>query len=263
MEINKTYTENCIDTMSRMSNEFVDLVVTSPPYDNLRDYKGFDFDFESIAKELYRIIKPGGVVVWVVGDSTIKGSESGTSFKQALFFKDVCGFSLYDTMIYQKIGNPSPQRPEIRYGNCFEYMFVFCKGRKPKSINLINKRNKDRKETIETRGKVQKNGEMLRGKFKVRLESPLPNVWLIDATNGARESSGLHPAAFPEIIPKRHIYTWSEKGDLVYDPFMGSGTTAKQAHLLKRDWIGSEVSQEYVAKSNKRLEKYLTQTTLF
>ena len=101
MEINKIYNENCLDTMARMPDRFVDLTVTSPPYDGLRDYKGYSFPFEKIAKELFRVTKDGGVVVWVVGDATIKGSETGTSFKQALYFKEI-GFNVHDTMIYQK-----------------------------------------------------------------------------------------------------------------------------------------------------------------
>ena len=145
IELNKTYNENCLDTMKEMSNDFVDMTLTSPPYDNLRDYKGYSFDFEPIADELYRITKPGGVVVWVIGDATIKGSETGTSFKQALFFKEV-GFNLFDTMIYAKkprgaVGNNKT------YWQTFEYMFVFSKGT-PNTINLI----KDRKNKESRKG---------------------------------------------------------------------------------------------------------------
>lgn len=264
MELNKIYCEDCRDTMKRMPNDFVDLVVTSPPYDDLRDYHGCDWNmkvFQEVATELYRVVKPGGVVVWIVGDATINGSETLTSFKHALHFKEV-GFSVYDTMIYQKIGNPSPQKPEIRYLHCFEYMFVFCKGNRPKTINLVHQKNLQRIPKTQTKGKMQKNGKMLKGNFVNRDKSPLQNVWLIDSSNGTRESSGLHPAAFPEILPKRHIYSWTNKGDLVYDPFGGSGTTAKQAHILKRNWIMSEISKKYCENSDKRIEPYLTQLDL-
>ena len=133
MEVNKIYQENCLDTMARMPDGFVDLSITSPPYDNLRSYKGFEFPFEDIAKELYRVTKQGGVVVWVVGDATIKGSETGTSFKQALYFKEI-GFNLHDTMIYRKSNRPPLNHS--RYEQEFEYMFIFSKG-KPKCVNLI------------------------------------------------------------------------------------------------------------------------------
>ena len=127
MEINKCYNENCLDTMARMPDGFVDLTVTSPPYDNLRTYNGYSFDFEAIAKELYRVTKQGGVVVWVVGDATIKGSETGTSFKQALFFKEI-GFNLHDTMIYLKPNFSAVGALKTRYAPVFEYMFVFTRG---------------------------------------------------------------------------------------------------------------------------------------
>jgi len=125
MEINKIYNEDCLDTMKHMPDNFIDLVVTSPPYDKLRDYKGFTFDFENIAKELYRVTKQGGVVVWVVADATVNGSETGTSFKQALYFKEI-GFNLHDTMIYYRWSGPLTHR---RYEQEFEYMFILVKGK--------------------------------------------------------------------------------------------------------------------------------------
>ena len=101
MKLNTIFNEDCLNTMRAMPDGVIDLVITSPPYDDLRNYKGYSFDFESIAKELFRVVKEGGVVVWVVGDATVDGSETGTSFRQALFFKEV-GFNLHDTMIYMK-----------------------------------------------------------------------------------------------------------------------------------------------------------------
>lgn len=261
IEVNKIYNENCLDTMAKMPDGFIDLVVTSPPYDDLRNYKGYSFEFEPIARELFRTIKEGGVLVWIVADSTKQGSESCTSFKQALYFKE-CGFSLYDTMIYQKNGITSPQKPEIRYNHSFEYMFVFCKGQRPKTIKLVCKENKVEKGKRYTASKRQRDGSLLKYNFKRREKSPLPNVWLIDAVNGTKESRK-HSAPFPEILPERHVYSWSKEGDLVYDPFMGSGTTAKVAHLQKRNWLGSEISKEYVELAEKRLEPYLSQLTIF
>lgn len=107
ININTIYNEDCLATMRKMPDNYVDLTVTSPPYDNMRKYDNFSFDFHSVAQELYRITQQGGVVVWVVGDQTKNGSESGTSFKQALYFKETVGFKLYDTMIYRK-SNPTP-----------------------------------------------------------------------------------------------------------------------------------------------------------
>ena len=138
MELNKIYNEDCIEGMKKLESEIIDLTITSPPYDNLRKYNGYSFDFENIAKELYRTTKKGGVAAWVVNDSTVKGSETGTSFKQALFFKEI-GFNLHDTMIFAK-NNPVPLTHN-RYEQQFEYMFILSKG-KPKTFNGLKKLNK-------------------------------------------------------------------------------------------------------------------------
>lgn len=259
IELNKIYNENCLDTMKRMPDGFVDLTVTSPPYDNLRTYNGYEFDFESIAKELFRVTKKGGVVVWVVGDATINGSETGTSFKQALYFKEI-GFNLHDTMIYLKPNFSAVGALSSRYAPVFEYMFVFTSG----ALDTFNP-IKDRK--CSTFGNIisgtvrQKDGSMKRMSTEGNIQNEYGqryNVW-----NISPESIDGHPAPFPEQLAKDHIYSWSNEGDLVYDPFMGSGTTAKMAHLLKRNWIGSEISKEYVELANKRIEKYLNQQDLF
>lgn len=260
MELNRIYNENCLDTMARMPDNFIDLTVTSPPYDNLRDYKGYSFDFESIAKELFRVTKIGGIVVWVVGDATVNGSETGTSFKQALFFKE-CGFNLHDTMIYAK-ENPIPLTHN-RYEQSFEYMFVFAKGKLGTFNPLTDKcitngsYNHRRNTGIVAEGATRNRNEITyvkQDKFKI-------NMWYY--TVGNNEDSTKHPAPFPERLASDHIYSWSNESDLVYDPFGGSGTTAKMAHIYKRNWILSEISDEYCKLAQKRIQPYLNQTTLF
>ena len=133
IEINKNYNEDCLVTMAKMPDEFIDLIITSPPYSNLRKYTGFSFNFEATAKELFRIIKDGGVVVWVIGDKVEKNSEQLIPFIQALKFKEI-GFNIHDTMIYQKNVMPFPE--QTRYIQCYEFMFILCKG-KPKAVNLL------------------------------------------------------------------------------------------------------------------------------
>jgi len=261
--INKIHNENCLDTMAKMPEGLIDLTVTSPPYDNLRTYKGYSFDFEPIAKELYRVTKDGGVVVWVVGDATIKGSETGTSFKQALYFKE-CGFNLHDTMIYEK---DSMSFPEInRYSQIFEYMFVFSKG-KPKNVNII----KDRK-NLHYNGKkhIKGNFRTREGELKRHNKQKLLkeygsrfNIWRF--STGCNKSTldkiaFRHPAIFPEKLCADHIITWSNEGNIVYDPFMGSGTTAKMALVNNRRYIGSEISFEYIEIAKERLNQ--TQLTI-
>lgn len=263
IELNKIYNESNLETMARMPDCFIDLTVTSPPYDNLREYKGYSFPFEDIAKELYRVTKKGGVLVWVVGDAVINGSESGTSFRQALYFKEI-GFKLHDTMIYEKAGMSMPS--SNRYHQVMEYMFVFSKG-KPKTFNPLKDRKNRWTSSFGNSSTRQKNGELeKKGKIEFDDYGMRFNIWRY--ANGAGfgqkdEAAYGHPATFPEYLCGDHINSWSNEGDLVYDCFMGSGTTAKMAHLQKRNWIGSEMSKEYCEIAEKRIKPYLEQTRLF
>lgn len=250
MELNRIYNENCLDTMKKMPDTLVDMVLTSPPYDNLRDYKGYFFQFEDIAKELFRIIKKGGVIIWVVGDATDNGSETGTSFRQALFFKEI-GFNLNDTMIYYK-NNPMPTTGP-RYHQHFEYMFCFSKGQ-PKTFNPITEDCKyNGLANMKNRGT---KGELNYKKIERTTEKKIGNVFFYSIGGGISTKDKVaynHPAIFPEQLAIDQIKTWSNEGDLVYDPFLGSGTTAKVAHVLNRNWLGSEISSEYVDIAEKRL----------
>jgi DNA modification methylase len=258
MEINKVYQGNSAELMKQLPDNFIDLTITSPPYDNLRDYKGYSFDFETIAKELFRITKEGGVVVWVVGDAVIKGSETGSSFKQALFFINF-GFRLHDTMIYEKNGSSFPSRRDgNRYTQIFEYMFVFSKG-SPKSVSLIcDKENRWVGYTSFGKLKIRdKNGNLKEREMKPVPEfSPRNNIWRYSTGKNYStkdEVAFQHPAIFPEQLAKDHIISWSNKGDLVFDPFAGSGTTLKMAMLNDRNYLGFEISAEYCALINKRI----------
>jgi site-specific DNA-methyltransferase (adenine-specific) len=263
-ELNKIYNESNLETMSRMPDNFIDLTVTSPPYDNLRNYKGFEFPFEEIAKELYRVTKIGGVVVWIVGDATNEGSETGTSFKQALYFKDI-GFNIHDTMIYNRFG----RYPEaLRYRNDFEYMFILTRGY-PKTYNKIKDRKNIKPVGSSLNGTERKNNEELESKTTKRVRKQFGdrgNIWNYQNGLGnttVDEIAYEHPAIFPEKLAADHIYSWSNEGDIVYDCFGGSGTTAKMAHLMKRNWILSEISAEYCQLAQKRISPYLAQTSMF
>lgn len=240
---------DCLEVLKTISEKTIDLTVTSPPYDNLRTYNGYSFNFEGIAKELYRVTKDGGVVVWVVGDATINGSETGTSFKQALYFKEI-GFNLHDTMIWQK---PYPKPlTHNRYEQGFEYMFVLSKG-KPLIFNgFKDKKNvgfgrivtgtwRDVDGTTKQKHKANK---ATTPKFGLR-----SNVWSIKTTTGKND----HPATFPEQLAHDHIVSWSNEGDTVLDCFLGSGTTGKVAKQLNRQFIGIEISQDYLNIAKKRI----------
>jgi len=269
MDLNRIYNEDNLETCKRMPDGFVDLVVTSPPYDNLRTYNGFSWDFEALARELFRVVKKGGVVVWVVGDATVNGSETGTSFRQALYFKEI-GFNLHDTMIWYK-PNPTPTDPDChRYYNGFEFMFILSSG-KPRVCNYIKTRCVNAGKSFGSAPMRRENGtkrtdrDVKLSSVMVKEEKVRNNIWeyVIGSAVTKDTIAHSHPAIFPETLAKDHILSWSNEGDLVYDPFMGSGTTAKAAHQLNRRWIGSEISSEYVDLANKRLEPYLAQESLF
>lgn len=267
MEVNKIYCESNLETMARMPDSFVDLVVTSPPYDNLRNYNGFGFDIKNIAAQMIRILKQGGVIVWVVGDATVEGSETGTSFKQALEFMSN-GFRLHDTMLYSKTPSFPAAIGDKRYSQAFEYMFIFSKG-EPKTANLLkDRKNKWGGSTSWGKTSERKKDGTIKEREKINVQDYgfRFNIWDYATGKGNTTTDEIayqHPAMFPEKLAADHIVTWSNKGDLVYDPFMGSGTVAKMAHIHKRNWIGSEISNEYCELAEKRIAPYLQQTALF
>ena len=246
------YNEDCRDTMQRMKEEDikVDLTVCSPPYDSLRNYNNsstWNFDiFKEVTQLLYDVTTDGGIVVWVVGDATINGSETGTSFRQALYFME-CGFKLHDTMLFEKNSSSFPaKRTGNRYTQIFEYMFVFSKG-KPKTAHLIcDKENKWKNFTNWGKNtNYNKDGELIpTNNIKPVPEfSPRNNIWKY--TVGFNINEGKHPAVFPYQLVEDHILTWSNEGDLIFDPFTGSGTTASAALCNNRKFIGSEIDKTY------------------
>lgn len=252
------FNESNLDTMKRMPDNFVDLVVTSPPYDNLRDYKGYSFPFEDIAKELYRVTKQGGAIVWIVNDKKEKGTKTLTSFKQALFFKEI-GFFVHDIMIWEKCTFSSPIAN--MYHNVFEYMFILSKG-KPKTFNpIIDKPNKKAGTKTTTTFREANGTTTSRSMKTVNDFGKRYNIWKINEVKNNKE--GNHPAPFPEQLANDHIISWSNENDLIYDPFAGSGTTGKMAILNKRKCIMSEISVEYCEIIKKRLEPIINERTLF
>lgn len=236
--------------LKQMPDCCIDLTVTSPPYDDLREYKGFTWDFETLAKELYRVTKDGGIVVWNVNDATVKGSETLTSFRQAIFFKDICGFNV-ETMVWEKTGSGALGSNNF-YAQNFEYMFILVKG-VPKAFNPI----KDRENVVKS-GKVKVNGSLGKdGKGVDRVVERKPfgkrnNIWRMDTQKNSE-----HPAPFPEQLANDHILSWSNEGDTVLDPFMGSGTTGKMAVLNTRKFIGIELAEEYFAIACQRIDAAL------
>ena len=256
---------DCLELMKSIPNGSIDLTVTSPPYDNLRTYENScDWNFKiftRIARELYRVTKDGGVVVWVVGDETIEGSETLFSFKQAIYFKRI-GFNLHDTMIYDKGFSKFPS--DARYGQSFEYMFILSKGI-PSKFNPIKIKTKQygkiKNITDRNINGSTKNKQVTINEFKNER-----NVWVID--NGYNRTSKdsyafEHPAIFPESLANDHILSWSNEGDTILDPFLGSGTTAKMAIRNKRNFIGFEKVEKYFKIAERRILEEIDKTSLF
>jgi site-specific DNA-methyltransferase (adenine-specific) len=243
------------EVLKTCPGNYIDLVVTSPPYDNLRTYKGFTFNFEIVAKELVRVLKPGGVIVWVVNDATINGSETGTSFKQALYFTSL-GLNLHDTMIYQKL-NPIPLNHN-RYEQEFEYMFVLSKG-KPKTVNHIKVACTygGKKNTGSTYYKTKEHNtpELANKEGITNTTKNKGNIWSYLVGNHNGEAKFKHPAKFPLQLALDHIQSWSNSGDIVLDPFLGSGTTGVAALQLGRRFIGIEISEEYLQIAKQRINE--------
>lgn len=266
MEIlNKNHVGDFTKLSHLITDNFIDLILTSPPYDNLRTYNNkitdtknlFSFDFETFSKEMYRVLKPGGVLVWVVGDQVKNGGETANSFRQVLNFINE-GFTLYDTMIYMKNGSPFPEKR--RYSQVFEYMFVLSKG-KPNTVNLIkDKENKwSGYSNFGKRVMRTKDGELKEmPKFVISDYGTRYNVWKYNTGKNYSTKdveAFKHPAIFPEDLAEDHILSWSNEGDIVLDPMVGSGTTSKMAKLNNRQFIGFDINEEYINISNERIDK--------
>ena len=268
-QLNQIINGDSVEVMKSMPDGCVDLTVTSPPYDSLRsyqdlidgmkdEYNGYSFPFEQMAQELYRVTAKGGVIVWVVGDAVIKGSETGSSFRQALYFMEL-GFKLHDTMIYEKNGSSFPARRDgNRYSQLFEYMFVFSKG-KPKTSNLIcDKPNRWAGYTHFGKGSIRnKKGELVERNIKPIPEfSPRNNIWKYNTGKNYSTKDKIafqHPAIFPEKLAGDHILTWTNEGDVIFDPMAGSGTTPKMALINNRNYVGIEISEDYCEIARTRI----------
>ena len=259
MTPNTIYTGDNVETLRQFPDACIDLVVTSPPYDNLRIYGGHTWDFDGVARELTRVLKPGGVIVWVVADATVNGSETLTSMRQAIHFKDVCGLRVHDTMIWEKTGSGAIGS-QLCYAQNYEYAFVFSKGR-PTAVNLIQDReNKVKSGKVKVNGGIGTDGKSASSRVVER--KPMgkrTNIWRINQQIGSE-----HPAPFPLDLARDHVLSWSNEGDVVLDPFAGSGTTCLAALRTGRQYVGIEINPEYVEIINKRLvrEKQADQLAL-
>jgi site-specific DNA-methyltransferase (adenine-specific) len=243
MELDTIICGDNVTVMATFPDACIDLVVTSPPYDNLREYGGHSWNFPSVARELTRILKPGGVIVWVVADATIDGSETLTSMKQAIHFKEVCGLNVHDTMVYQVAGTGA-KGSTLAYWQEWEYCFVLSKG-KPRHFSPIG----NGKKTTTGGERLRANGDRKPVREREENDGRPGNVWRYAV---GQDTTG-HPAPFPLKMAKDHVSSWSKPGDIVLDPFAGSGTTLRAAKDFNRRFIGIEINHAYVEICNKRL----------
>jgi site-specific DNA-methyltransferase (adenine-specific) len=260
-ETNVIIHSECVAFMKRLDAACVDLTVTSPPYDELRNYKGYTFNVVPIAAELYRITKTGGVVVWVVGDKIKKGNRTLSSFKHALTFQET-GFNVHDVMIYKKKNTPFMR--SNAYTNCYEFMFVFSKG-SPRTFNPLKERTVRHgfEMVVYNKGPDGVNNKTL---VELKKEKVKTNIWeyAVGLGGSTRDKIAFsHPAVFPEKLAEDHIVTWTNPDDLVFDPMCGSGTTCKMAYINKRYFIGCDISAEYVAIAHKRMQQIRETVSLF
>lgn len=259
IELNSIICCDCVEGMKQLEDNFIDLIVTSPPYDNIRNYNGYKFPFEKIAQQIYRITKKGGVVVWVVGDKINNGNRTLTSFQHALYFQKI-GFNVHDVMIYEKKNTPFMR--SNAYTNSYEFMFVFSKG-SPRVFNPLQ--TKTKRSGFEglpfNKGADGINKKAL---GELKKEKSLTNIWSYAVGLGGTTSDKIafkHPAVFPEKLAEDHILSWTNEGDLVLDPMNGSGTTCKMAFINNRNYIGFEISAEYCQIAKERIN--MSQQKLF
>ena len=256
LPLDKIICGDAVEVMKTFPPNSIDLVVTSPPYDELRDYKGYHFDFKGIATGLFRVMKRGGVVVWVVGDKIKKGNKSLTSFRQALFFQEI-GFNAHDVMIYKKKNTPFMRTNG--YTNCFEFMFVFTKGSLKKFNPLKVKTVRQGQEMLTFNKGPDGINKKIMGELKP--EKTMTNIWEYAVGLHGTTSDKIafeHPAVFPEKLAEDHILSWTNRGDVVFDPMCGSGSTCKMALKNDRSYIGCDISKEYVDLTEKRMKEYST-----
>lgn len=255
------YLGDCRDVLPTLPK--VDAVVTSPPYDGMRNYEGSldqwgEVAWNDIIGKLHDAVSDGGAVVWVVGDQVRDGDETGSSFMQALKFKET-GFKLFDTMIYEK-AQVSPFGNQRGYAQCFEYMFVFTKGTL-RTSNIL----RDRKNIRPGSQSVIAKGADADGLSKERIRKEIgeygrrTNIWSYGVGGG---ETG-HPAVFPLDLAKDHIFSWTKENDTVLDCFLGSGTTGVAAVQMGRDFIGIEREPKYFEIALRRIEDAQRQKDLF
>ena len=255
--INSIICGDSAEVLKNFPDNSIDMVVTSPPYDGLRDYNGFSLDLHKIGKEIYRVLKDGGIAVMVIQDATKDFAKSLTSFRTIVDWCDNVGFRLFETVIYHKNGTEGAWWKQ-RFRVDHEYMPIFMKGKKPQYFN---------KEPLKIPSKH--GGKVMSGSGNRRTDGTLSEtvrrpintmkcrgtVWDYLMAGDKNPLKRKHPAVFPDKIPYDCIQCFCPEGGLVLDPFIGCGSTAVMAKVLGRNYIGIDISREYCDLAEERIEK--------
>jgi site-specific DNA-methyltransferase (adenine-specific) len=257
LELNKIYCMDCLEGMRKLPDDSIDLVVTSPPYDNLRTYKGFSVDLHSTGKEAYRVLKDGGIAVMVIQDQTKAFAKTLTSFRLIIDWCDNIGFRLFETIIYRKYGTEGAWW-KARFRVDHEYMPIFLKGKKPQYFNkkLLMVPSKHGGEILTGSGNRRTTGETT--KTVTRPINPTKcrgTIWDYLMAGDKDPLKRKHPAPFPDQIPIDFITCFCPPKGIVLDPFIGSGSTAVAAKKLGRHYIGFEITPEYCEIAEQRTKR--------
>ena len=252
---NVIHTGNCTDILSQYPDDFFDLTIFSPPYDDIRNYHGYTLDMNSLGNELFRTTKEGGIVIMITQDQTKNFKKSLTSFRTIIDWCDNIGWKLFECVIYKKDGRPGVFW-EKRFRVDHEYIPIFFKGDKPKYFNKDSV-----KVPCKYKGRILNSFLERVGDKSVRSKKQMivpdtkcrGTIWFFNRDLNLNLKRK-HPAVFPDQLPYDFIQVFTEKGDIVLDPMIGSGTTAVMAKLLERNYVGIDISKEYCDIAKERVK---------
>ena len=248
---------DCVEGIKKLPDESIDLMITSPPYDGIRKYNGFNYDLHATGKEIYRVLKDGGIAVMVIQDQTKNFGKTLTSFKMIIDWCDNIGFKLFETVIYKKHGGEGAWWTK-RFRVDHEYMPIFLKGERPQYFNKEHLKipSKHGGKTMTGCATRLTNGKTLKSKkVTINLMKCRGTLWNYTTCGDGSRLKHQHPATFPNKIPFDFIECFCPKKGVVIDPFIGSGTTALAAIELERNYIGFDISKEYCDLAKKRIKE--------
>ena len=256
IQVNKIICEDNITYLKTLPDECIDFVITSPPYDALRDYNGYKLDLHGLGVELLRVLKDGGICVMVIQDSTRDFAKSLTSFRTIVDWCDNIGFRLFECNIYNRQGTEGAWWKK-RFRVDHEYMPIFLKGKRPQYFDKENiKIPSKHGGKIMTGANIRtKNGQTGSRKVKINpTKCPGTVMTFGNTCGGESKLKSKHPAVFPNMLAYDMIECFCPEDGTVLDPFNGSGTTTLAAKCLGRNYIGIDVSEEYNKIARERLE---------